>query len=145
MFMSYKTVTVTKRIDHFKNTCIFLFSNHGFSELSSQYTVQQDGIYAIDFNAILTGLTTAVEVTGVVFNGLTSVATTGNTFGTTKTLTIAEMIFLQKGDIMKTRLTSTVGALNGAELTGGYSVYFVKSVREATGTCYIFIHIKSKL
>lgn len=83
---------------------------------------------------VILATTTADQITSNILNGTNVITSAVNSFGTQKTLTTSELLYLSKGSVLTTRLISrTAGNLNSATMDGGYSVYFIKSVREANG------------
>lgn len=121
----------------------YVFSNIGFNEDNAQYTVQQSGIYAVDFNILLSGLSASQTVTGNILRNGVSTMSSMTTYGAHKTVGISSLAYLLKNQVFSTSVSSvTAGHLNGATMEGGYSIYFLKSINDVTGKSHIglFIH-----
>ena len=125
---------------------LYLSSNTGFNEDNAQYTVQKSGIYAIDFNILLSGISNQASqaVTGnILRNGVTTMSSM-STYGTHKTISISSVAYLQKDQVFSSSVSSvTNGYLNGATMEGGFSVYFLKSANDVTGkSSLLFYNLK---
>ena len=123
----------------------YIFSNIGFNETSGSYTVQQDGVYAINNNIIITNIsnvTTSIVSASVLVGG-TEIISSEQGFGDTRTIQISEVYYLSKGDVVTTNIgTDQLNLLNETGVTGGFSVYFVKPLLDIIGiTCFFICNI----
>ena len=114
----------------------YSFSNIGYDTSTSSYKIQQDGVYAIDNNVVISNVnnvTSNIVTASILVDG-NPVISSEQSFGDTRTIQISELYYLKKNVVVTTRIgTSQVNVLDQTGVIGGFSVYFVKPLLDIAG------------
>ena len=95
------------------------------------YTIQQSALYAVDYSIII-GDSAGMTVNASVLANNNNLDTYQQTYGSTKTLRISEVLDLPAEVEMTTALRSGSSEFKGnSTYKGGFSIYFIQSLSDA--------------
>ena len=111
--------------------CVF-FSNTGFDRDAGVYTIQQDGVYAVDYSIVMNNADGMTLNASLITNTNFTADMVQQSYGAVKTMRMSGVFRLKKGDKMSTSLQTGGSELKvNTTLNGGFSVYFLQSTSDA--------------